>query len=231
MQAHPIILLLEDCLVTAIAMERAILTHLPACRPILARNLQEARLRATGISVDLFVLDVVLPDGSGLDFLWEMSSAQPQAQAIIMTSNPLPEYQVQSAALGALQFLEKPVSTPVIVEFLTQAFAATNTSQAFRASLMDLTPLDIIQLKCLSGATTAMEFASGGRIGQLYFRGGNIVHAQLDESVGVPALKEIFSWSKGTAREFPADAPIPATIQGSWQSLVMQVAQAVDEDH
>jgi CheY-like chemotaxis protein len=229
MQAHPIILILEDCLVTAVTLERTILTHLPACRPIIARNLQEARLRATGISVDIFILDVVVPDGSGLDFLWEMATVQPQAQAIVITSNPLPEYQVQSAALGALQFLEKPVSSQVFLQFLTQAFAATNTSQAFHATLMDLTPLDIIQLKCLSGATTAMEFASGGRLGQLYFRGGNIVHAELEGEVGVTALREIFSWSKGTAREFPPEPEVETTIKGSWQSLVMEVAQAVDE--
>ncbi len=229
MQAQPIIMILEDCMVTSVVLERAILTHLPSCRPITARSLEEARLRCAGVSIDLFLLDVLLPDGSGLDFLWEMSSVQPQAQAIVVTANSLPEYQMQSAALGALRFLEKPVSAPTMVGLLNDAFAATNTSRAFRATLMDLSPLDIIQLKCLSGATTAMEFASNGRVGQLYFRGGNIVHAQMEDEAGLPALREIFSWRKGTAREFPPENPPPATINTPWQSLVMEVAQAVDE--
>lgn len=228
---NPIILLLEDDPVTAVILERTILVHLPTCRPIWARDLKEARLRTAGVSIDLFVVDVNLPDGSGLDFLWEMATVHPQARALVMSSTPLAEYQAQSAALGALRFLEKPVSPTVLLGFMKEAFASAvvDPTEAFQVSLRHLTPLDVIQLKCLSRATTVMEFASSERVGKLYFRDGNIVHAQLDEHSGIPALQEIFSWKKGSVRELAPEPDSPSTIDCPWQSLLMQVAQAADE--
>lgn len=231
MQEHPIILLLEDSPVTAIVLERTILIHLPMCRPIWARDLHEARLRTSGISVDLFLVDVGLPDGSGLDFLWEVSTIHPQAKALVMSATPLAEYQAQSAALGALRFLEKPIKPAVLVNYLKEALATSvvDSSQAFQASLRDLTPFDIIQLKCLANATTAMEFASGEQVGQLHFRKGNIFHAQAGNLEGIPALRVIYSWQKGTVRELPIDPSAPTTINHPWQSLLMEIAQANDE--
>jgi len=229
MQDHPIVLLLEDCPVTGLLLERIIITHLPGCRPIWARNIEEGRARASGMPVDVFVLDILLPDGSGLDFLWEMSSMHPDARAIVLSSSTLAEHQVQAIALGALQFLEKPVESQALVSTLNEAFTATDADAAFQASLKDLTPLDIIQLKCLTGASTMMEFASNGRVGRLHFREGNIVHAEMDGIIGIPALEAVFSWQKGIARELPRDFGISETITTPWQTLVMQMAQAVDE--
>lgn len=232
MEDHPIILLLEDCPVTGLLLERIILTHLPGCRPIWTRSLEEGRVRATGVPVNIFVLDIILPDGTGLDFLWEMSALHPDARAIVLSSSTLAEHQVQAIALGALQFLEKPLNTEALISALNEAFTATGAESAFQASLRDLTPLDIIQLKCLTRATTVMEFASAGRVGRVHFRNGNIVHAEVTDAAEVapiPSLETIFSWEKGIARELPRDQSAPQTIDTPWQSLMMQVAQAVDE--
>ena len=167
MSEAPIILIVEDCSVTALLWERVALAYLPTCRPLWARNLVESRQRVSGSSIALFVLDVNLPDGSGLDFLWEISSVQPDAKAVVITADPLPEYQVQSAALGALRFVEKPVSTTVIQKILSDALDATKAesshvlpAQAFQATLVNLTPFDIVQLKCLANATTTLKFLS-----------------------------------------------------------------------
>ncbi|MHA3773982.1 DUF4388 domain-containing protein [Verrucomicrobiota bacterium sgz303538] len=232
----PIILIVEDCSVTALLWERVALAHLPNSRPLWARNLDEARQRVSGSSINLFVLDVNLPDGSGLDFLWEMSTVQPDAKAVVMTGDPLPEYQVQSAALGALRFVEKPVSAMAIRQILKDALGATKidsseaaSQQAFQASLVNLTPFDIVQLKCLASATTTLEFASQGQTGQIHLRKGNIVHARCGENVGMTALEAILKWRNGTAHE---QAPEPATAETfdqPWQSILMEVAQAVDE--
>jgi DNA-binding NarL/FixJ family response regulator len=233
MQEQPIVLILEDSPVTAFVLEQAILVHLPQCRPIWARNLEEARLRTASIPVDVFVVDIGLPDGSGLDFLWEMSAVHPNARALVMTGTPLPEHYAQSAALGALHVVEKPVTGPVIVEILQEALASSTTdaSQAFQATLLDLTPLDLIQLKCLARATSMMQFTTWNQRGQLHFQDGEIIHAQVGDLTGVAALQEIFSWRRGNVRESAADPNVVATIECPWQSLLMQVAQAADEKH
>lgn len=231
MQEQPIVLLLEDSPITAFVLERAILLHLPHCRPIWARNLKEARLRTSSIPVDIFVVDIGLPDGSGLDFLWEMSAVHPNARALVMTGTPLPEHQAQSAALGALRLVKKPVTGPTIVELLQEALDSSHSTQsgAFQATLLDLTPLDLIQLKCLARATSLMQFTTLDQQGTLHFREGEIVHAEVGDLTGIDALQEIFSWRKGNVRESAPDLSIVPTIDCPWQSLLMQVAQAADE--
>jgi len=228
---HPTILLLEDCPVTGVLLERIILTHLPDCRPVWARSLAEARELADGLCIDLFILDICLPDGSGLDFLWEITTSNPAARAIVLSSSTEPEHEVQSMALGVLQFLKKPVPSEVLTGFLDEMFATgeAETEETFCASFKHLTILDIIQLKCLSAATTVMEVSSGKQMGRLHFREGNIVHAETEESAGVPALRSMFSWRKGLAREVPIDSCTPETIHCPWEALLMEMAQAIDE--
>jgi DNA-binding response OmpR family regulator len=231
MQDQPIVLILEDSPVTAFVLEQAILIHLPHCRPIWARDLEEARLRTASIPVDIFVVDIGLPDGSGLDFLWEMSAVHPNARALVMTGTPLPEHYAQSAALGALRVVEKPVSGPTIVSLLQEALDSSHSthSEAFQATLWDLTPLDLIQLKCLARATSLMQFTTVQQRGTLHFRDGEIVHAEVGDLTGIAALQEIFSWRKGNVREYAPDLSVEPTIDCPWQSLLMQVAQATDE--
>jgi CheY-like chemotaxis protein len=231
MHENPIIMIVEDCPVTAAVFERVILSTLPHCRPMWARDLQDARLRSSGLPVALFVMDINLPDGSGLDFLWEMSTVQPHAQAIVISSTPLPEYQAQSAALGALRFVEKPVTPPEVQELMTDVLnsSITSGSDAFRASLRNLTIFDILQLKCLAGATTTLEFASNGRVGQIHIYEGSVIHAELGEETGVTAIENIARWRDGTARELPFNLSTPYTIDQSWQSLFMHIAHAIDE--
>src|SRR6478736_3615980 len=98
MPQNPVILIVEDDPVTALVFEKIILTQFPDCRPIWAKDIAEARMRASGVAVSLFVIDVNLPDGSGLDFLWEMSNVHADAQALVMSATPRPEYEAQSVA-------------------------------------------------------------------------------------------------------------------------------------
>ena len=68
----------------------------------------------------------------------------------------------------------------------------------FVAALSRLSAVEIIQLKCLTGATCHLQFQAGGRgFGSLFLDGGEIVHAQVGEreqhilKTGLGALYEI----------------------------------------
>ena len=229
--SHPLILIVEDDPVTALLFEKIILTQFPDCRPIWAKDLSEGKLRASGVSVTLFVIDVNLPDGSGLDFLWDMSNAHPDAQAIVMSATPQPEYEAQSVALGALRFLPKPIAAPKVKQVLEEVLAArrAGVDNAFRASLKNLSLFDIVQLKCLSGSTATLQFSCEGRSGQIHIQDGEIIDAQCGELGGIEALKEMARWRTGSAQEVPLRNLGIRSIHTGWQSLVMDLAQAMDE--
>lgn len=229
---NPIVILLEDCPITGLLIERAILQSLPACRVLWARDIEDARRRATGISVELFLCDVGLPDGCGLDFLVEMAEAHPSARAIVMTASPLPEYQASSAALGVLHFIQKPVKPAELIAQMRAALGAEHAgrvNEEFNATLRNVTPMDILQFKCLAGDTTVIEFRSGSFVGTIHMERGEIVHAQTGGLKGTKALTTIMAWRRGKVVELPVPVNGERSIHCSWQTLLMDAAQRLDE--
>jgi DNA-binding NtrC family response regulator len=60
---------------------------------------------------DLILSDVVMPGKDGLTFLAELRAEQPDASVVMMSGQAHIEMAVRATKLGALDFLEKPVST------------------------------------------------------------------------------------------------------------------------
>jgi DNA-binding NarL/FixJ family response regulator len=229
---NQIILLLEDCPVTACLVERVILHELPAARLIWARTVDEARERSAGLPISVFLIDIVLPDGSGLEFLEQAAVAHPSACAIVITATALPEYRVMSAALGALHFMEKPLDIPVLLGHIRDALGSQSTTGAtrdFHATLENVTPMDILQLKCLSAASTVVEFRSYSGEGCIRFQKGEVVDALAGSLRGIDAVREIISWPHGQVFEHAEIGEFERTIHCSWQALLMEAAQAIDE--
>lgn len=229
---NPIVILLEDCPVTGLLIERSVFQSIPSCRMIWARSIEDAKRRVTGIPIELFVVDIGLPDGSGLDFLVEMSELHPSARAMVMTASPLPEYQANSAALGVLHFIQKPVKPAELIAQIRAALDAETAGRVdedFSATLRNVTPMDILQFKCLAGDTTVIEFRSGPHSGVIHLERGEIVHAQAGGVKGTKAVNQIISWKRGKVVELPVSPNAERTINCSWQTLLMDAAQRLDE--
>lgn len=69
------------------------------------QNLLDAR------EFDLFLIDIMLPDGSGLDLLEQISGKQPNAICIIITGFGTIEIAVEAIRRGAYDFLSKPFTS------------------------------------------------------------------------------------------------------------------------
>ena len=78
-----------------------------------ARSLSAARQKLAAFRVDLVILDVNLPDGSGLDLLRELRlvSAVP---VVLLTANDLETDIVTGLELGADDYITKPFSLAVL---------------------------------------------------------------------------------------------------------------------
>ena len=231
MSQNPVILILEDDPVTALIFEKTILSSLPECRPIWAKDIADARARAGAVAVHLFVIDVNLPDGSGLEFLWEMSSMYPESHAVVMSAMPRPEYEAESVALGALRSLPKPIAAAELASVLKDLLSSEQAVEggAFRASLKNLSFFDIVQIKCLSGTSSTLQFSSAGRFGEIHIVDGEIVEARCGNVTGMDALHQIARWQAGMAHEVSLRHNGPRAINVGWQGLIMDLAHHMDE--
>jgi DNA-binding NarL/FixJ family response regulator len=229
-------LVLDDDICVMTVVTKALRTALPEASILSARSIGEAQMLAAEYKFDFLLLDIHLPDGTGIDLLCDLQTTNPAAKCVIMTAAPLPEYRDQANNLGVLRFMEKPVDTKVICAIAKEhrdsllSESVQSKVNQFAATLSSLSSMDIIQLKCLSRATQALEFIAPQGSGRIYFYRGEIVHAETQSVQGETAFQQIVGWRGGRVVEL-IDAKEPArTISANWQSLLLTAAQAIDED-
>ena len=225
------ILVLEPEEQLASAILNALRETTPAAVVDVARSLEEAQQMTLNTKPDLFVLDVDATYDLGQEFLYDLRTSHPHSRAIILTATHLSAARERAAGLGAIHFLEKPFPHNDFVD-LVQALLRPSTKsgpEKFQGTLSDLHMADIIQLKCMSGTTAAIEFTSAtGEKGRLYFENGQVRHATAPGREGVDAFNEIVTWKGGMISEVAAGATAQ-TINLDWQILLMEAMRKEDE--
>ena len=233
-QTAPAILILEDTR-TVQNYIRDVLSPLEAGHPILmARKLADAQQLTLKSSIGLFIVDIGLPDGDGIDFLCEMSVVQPDSRALIITASPTDHVRERARQLGVLNFMAKPLERKPLLTAARRLLNGTaepgGATGGFEGTLRDLSPIDIIQLKCLRGATGAIELREGQFCGQIWLERGDVIHAECRmpgaSIAGPDAFRIIVNWTKGAIRDAENQSPVPRTIFAPWQQLLLEAEAA-----
>lgn len=226
------ILVLEPDEQLASAILAALRDVAPAAMVDRAHSLEEAQRMAAETKPDLFVLDVDATHDFGQEFLYDLRTSHPSGRAIILTATHLSAAREKMAGIGAIHFLEKPFPHHDFVD-LVQALLRPATKpegEKFQGTLSDLHVADIIQLKCMSGTTAAIEFtAPSGQKGRVYFENGQVRHATALGKEGTAAFNDIVTWKGGMISEVEAGSA-PRTINSDWQLLLMEAMRKSDEE-
>ncbi len=80
----------------------------------------EERMRKR--AYDIVLLDVALPDGDGLELLARLKQGGAESQILMMSGHGTIDAAVRATKLGALDFLEKPLSTDRLLIMLENTF-------------------------------------------------------------------------------------------------------------
>ncbi|MEP6811167.1 MAG: response regulator, partial [Chthoniobacterales bacterium] len=215
----------------AAAIRSALEEAAPGAEVSIARSLEEAQQVVVNFRPDLFVLDVDATFDLGQEFLYDLRTSHPKARAIVLTAVHLATQRAQAAGLGAIHFLEKPFPHDDFVA-LVGAFLhpGEDEGEKFQGTLSDLHIADIIQLKCMSGATSVLEFnGPGGEKARVFFENGQVRHATAPGKEGIEAFNQIVNWKGGTISEVSGTGTSPRTIDLDWQILLMEAVRAIDE--
>lgn len=81
---------------------------------VLADCIAQARCKLAETQFDLLILDINLPDGSGLDFLRTLRSQGNTTPVILLTANDLELDEVTGLEAGADDYITKPFSLAVL---------------------------------------------------------------------------------------------------------------------
>lgn len=110
------ILIVEDYAPQRIVLQK--LLRQAGMEVVAAEDLREARGRIESETPDVVLLDLQLPDGSGIDLLAELKASLPDGDVIVMTGMDDLSVAVEAMQSGAYDFLAKPFDRETILDVL-----------------------------------------------------------------------------------------------------------------
>ena len=98
-----------------------------------------------------------------------------------------------------------------------------------KGSLQDMAVADLIQLTCQDRKAAHVEIRSGRQKAALFFKNGNLVHAEVDDLRGEDAVYRLLGWNEGSFVLKPDVDPPSISITREWTSLLLEGARRLDE--
>lgn len=180
--------------------------------------------------IELVVLDLKMPIMDGQQLLTLLKRTHPELQVVILTSCATPENRAQSLQNGAALFFDKTeVADGLEKIYAALEMVASAPDEGFRGMLRQVGLPEVLQMECLGRKSSVLEVTSPKGSGRIYIHDGSIIHAELGLTQGEPALFQLLSFSGGEFLIKPYTQPGRQTIDGQWESLVMEAARLHDE--
>lgn len=230
MDTRPKILLADDN-PDLLELYREMLAQLPS-RPEIQTAASGARVIAMleAEPFQLLICDLKMPKMDGLQVLAIVRRKYPHLRTVAMTAELDEQFRSRAYALGVDLFWHKPGSEQETRMFLEciESLLGRETEAGFRG-VQSKSLMDIIQLECISQSSSVLRITNGMLSGKIWILSGELVDAEADDLRGEAAFQKILSWRAGNFEMLPADPSRPRTIFNSYNALLLESAQALDE--
>ena len=196
-----------------------------------AENHAQALALLAKLRVDLVVLDIGMPGMDGIQFLQLLGRTHPGQQVAMLTGEATEERRRTCLESGAALFLEKPVASNGFATIFAalDALAGAQPQGGFRGMMRRVGLQEVLQLECLGRKSSVLEIFTGKVRGRIFICDGAIVHADSGTLQGEVALYGMLALRGGEFNLLPYSEPARRTIEGQWESLLMEAARLTDE--
>lgn len=179
----------------------------------------------------LMITDLNMPKMDGLQVLSIVRRKYPQLRIVVLTSVMDEQFRSRSYAMGVDLFWQKPSTMDEIKLFIEciESLLGREEQQAGFRGVQSKSLVDIIQLECLSRTSTTLRITNGQLEGKIWIRDGDVIDAATGGLEATDAFKEILCWKTGSFEVLPPDERRPRKIMDSYQGLLLETAQAIDE--
>ncbi len=193
---------------------------------VMSDSVEKAMNVLRNSSVDLVISDLRMRGGDGLQLLSFIAREFPEIPFILMTAYGSPQVREKVREMGAVGYLEKPLTIQEVVKAIEEAFEFSRDTEGY---VKNFSPISFAQLIKLEERTCVMQVTnSDNKTGFLGFKRGLLVYAELDNLKGEEAALEIFKWDnpkivllKEEAKEF--------NVNTSLETLILRALQEKDE--
>lgn len=201
----------------------ALLAKLGEVSVVGASTVAEARLLIAETPPQLVVLDMHLPDGTGLDVMTALEENKAQAVLVIVSAH-LDEYRSTLRPSDRIHLLEKPAPTRELQRIVEKVQRATQPSGPFSV-------LDYLQLACMAAYSAVIECVTPTGRGAIIIEKGQPWSAQDERGTGVEAFNRMVMSTDRYVRVLPARRVCgPRNLDDRWEYLVLEAMRELDEN-
>lgn len=178
----------------------------------------------------MLISDLRMPKMDGLQVLSIVRRKFPQLRIVVMTAVVDEQYRSRAYAMGVDLFWEKPRTNEEMNNFCNciESLLDRQEDGGFRG-IQSKSLVDLIQMECLSHSSSVLKMTKPRESGSIWVTNGEVIDAATTNLAGEPAFKEILSWKNGSFEILPAEPKRVRTIFTSYQGLLLDSAQAIDE--
>ena len=231
MAMQPKILLLDDEEEFLDLYQEMLSQHLPSSPLVkIATSGARALSMLESEPFNLLSVDLNMPKMDGLQVLSIARKKYPQLRLVVLTGIRDEEFRIRAYAMGVDQYWIKP-DCEQEMGLLMESFESLVNQEiegGFRG-IQSKSLVDIIQLECLSNSSSMLRINTRAQEGKIWIHHGEVIDAEAGELTAESAFQKILTWKTGSFETLPSDPDRPHTIFTSYQGLLLNTAQAMDE--
>lgn len=178
----------------------------------------------------VLVSDLNMPKMDGLQLLSIVRRKHPDLRTVVLTAVSDEQFRSRVYALGVDLYWHKPGSEHEMRMFLhcLESLLDRESDKGFRG-VQSKSLVDIVQLECISQSSSVLRITNGPLSGRIWVNSGELIDAETENSLGEEAFQMILRWRNGSFEFLPPEPGRPRTIYKSYNALLLETAQALDE--
>jgi DNA-binding NarL/FixJ family response regulator len=181
-----------------------------------AGSLAEGRRAVRQVEADIALVDLDLPDGSGVDLIRDLRTVNPEAQAVLLTASGDRNLHAEAVAAGASGVLSKTIGSAEIIAAIRRLFAGDAL----------LSPREAIELFRLADKRREAERSTHRIVEQLTPRERDLL-LLLSEGLDDAAIAERLSISPKTVRNQMVGLLAKLSVDSRLQALVVAAQHGI----
>ena len=172
----------------------------------------------------LVISDVRLPGQSGLVFLLDAKQKWPAIQFILICADTTYEILELATEYGAYLLLPRPF----VLEELAQAVQQALDTQ-LSSSVEGFSVVELMQIAHLGKKDLAIYVQHGPQRGDIFFRGGEVVHVCTSLNEGPTAFNEIMGWQRPFFKTKRGVESPKTSVDQAFEHLLLEAYRLLDE--
>jgi CheY-like chemotaxis protein len=179
----------------------------------------------------LIICDLKMPRIDGLQVLAIVRRRYPELRTVVLSALEDEDFRSRAYALGVDMFWLKTEMQGHLQMYLDclESLLGRDQDGGFRG-IQSKGLMDIIQMECLARSSTVLRVTRGSLVARLWIQDGELTDAEAEGARGETAFLRMLTWKSGTFENLPAEPNRERTIFKPVNALLLESAQAIDEN-